>query len=125
MANAMFMQKKKKPQPRLKRHGVSSPDNMDVTPNADCRRIYQEFWKPLLERPDGSIKMEQLKRELADYYKMLVEVPKVYCEVTGNQLSKPLYDAAVVIRKYEEHNETLIQDAINDFQEEQRGENTK
>ena len=56
-----------------------------------------EFWKDIVCNEDGTINIEQLKKELCDFSVMMNEVPKVYCEVTGNAMSKPLYYADDVI----------------------------
>lgn len=59
--------------------------------------VYQEFWKSIICDKDGNVDVEQVKKELCDYYYMLQEVPSVYSEVTGGMLSKPLYDAKYVL----------------------------
>ena len=66
--------------------------------NYDVEQTYQDFWKDIICVGNGIIDIEQVKNELCDYYKMLQEVPKVYCEVTDGILSKPLYDAETVLR---------------------------
>ena len=65
--------------------------------NYDVERVYQDFWKEIICDKDGKVDIEQVKKELCDYYKMLQEVPKVYSEVTGGLLSNPLYDAETVL----------------------------
>ena len=65
--------------------------------NYDVEQIYQDFWKEIISVGNGIIDIEQVKKELCDYYKMLQEVPKVYCEVTGGILGNPLYDAETVL----------------------------
>ena len=65
--------------------------------NYDVERVYQDFWKEIICDKDGKVDIEQVKKELCDYYKILQEVPKVYSEVTGGVLSKPLYDAETVL----------------------------
>lgn len=59
-------------------------------------QVYADFWKPILEK-DGQLSMDQLKRELYDFWVAMENVPKVYCHITGNLLSKINYDAQVVI----------------------------
>lgn len=66
--------------------------------NYDVEQTYQDFWKDIIYVGNGIIDIEQVKKELCDYYKMLQEVPKVYCEITDGILSKPLYDAETVLR---------------------------
>lgn len=61
-----------------------------------------EFWKTIICDKDGNIDVEQLKKELCDFYFVINEVPKVYCEVTGGTLSKILYDPETVISCFNE-----------------------
>ena len=61
-----------------------------------------EFWKDIVCNEDGTINIEQLKKELRDFSVMIGEVPKVYSAVTGGRLSKQLYDADVVISVFNE-----------------------
>lgn len=66
----------------------------------DVEQVYQDFWKDIICDDDGNIDVEQLKKELCDFYKMIQEVPKVYYEVTDGTLSKCLYDAETVLRLF-------------------------
>ena len=59
--------------------------------------VWQEFWKDIVCDESGTINLEQLKKELYDYSIVLNEVPKVYCEITDNLLSKPFYNAETVL----------------------------
>ena len=68
--------------------------------NAD--EIYETFWKGIILGEDGTVNMDQLKLELCDFYQMINEVPKVYCEVTGGILSKPTWSADAVLGYFEE-----------------------
>ena len=68
----------------------------------DVEQVYQEFWKDIICDDDGNIDVEQLKKELCDFYVMIQNVPKVYYEVTGGTLSKCLYDAEYVISFFDE-----------------------
>lgn len=61
-----------------------------------------EFWQTIICNEDGTINVEQLKKELCDYSLMLGEVPYVYSEVTGGMLSKPHYYADSVIEVFNE-----------------------
>lgn len=63
----------------------------------DVEQVYEDFWQEIICDSDGNIDVEQVKKELCDYYIMLQEVPKVYCEITDGMLSKPLYDAETVL----------------------------
>ena len=68
----------------------------------EVEQIFQEFWKDIICKEDSSIDIDAVKCELADYYKMLQEVPKVYSEITGGILSKPLYKAEFVLEYFRE-----------------------
>jgi hypothetical protein len=78
----------------------------------DHEQVWDEFWKEICTNPDGTINLDQIKRELFDYRFMLHEVPKVYVAVTNGLLSKPNYYANEIIGKYEDY--------INEFVEKQK-----
>lgn len=94
----------------------------------DYEKVYNEFWKGIIENKDGVVNIDQVKRELSDYYFMLNEVPKVYCEVTNDNISKPntyAYEVLNIFRRefirpsdifYGEDLEDIIDDDI-DFEE--------
>lgn len=69
--------------------------------------LFETFWKPIICNEDGSINMEQLKKELADFSYVMQEVPKVYCHITGDRLSKILYKAETVILAADRHYEDM------------------
>jgi hypothetical protein len=70
-------------------------------------KLWKEFWKPIVCKEDGTVNVDQLKKELADFYFIMTEAPKVYYHVTGGKLSKPMYPADTVCAEadeyYEEH----------------------
>lgn len=80
----------------------------------DPEKNYNEFWKKILELPDGSIDKEQLKKELADFSWVLKQVPKVYDEVTGGLLSYATYPAETVLQAYKAHLEDMEDMEIDD-----------
>lgn len=75
-------------------------DNLPVDPEAE--KVYQEFWKDIICNEDGSININQLKKELYDCSRMMDNVPTVYCEVTGGLLSYPTYKAETVLNIFRE-----------------------
>ena len=89
-------------------------DKPIVTPEVE--QIYQEFWKDIICKEDGSIDIDAVKCELADYHRMLQEVPTVYSEVTGGILSKPLYKAEFVLSYFREkyYDKAIVVDYIAD-----------
>ena len=78
----------------------------------DVEQVYQEFWKDIICDDSGKINIDQVKKELRDFYVMLQEVPTVYSAVTGGVLSKCLYDAEFVLDYFREKYENKA-DAVN------------
>jgi hypothetical protein len=74
---------------------------------------YEEFWKNIIEE-DGVFDMEQVKKELYDYSLILSSVSKVYCAVTGGQISKANADPDAVISLFNKKIEDEINEAIKD-----------
>jgi len=54
-------------------------------------------WKDYFVEPDGSINVENLKKELNDLIFCWSQISKVYCEITGSKLSYTTYYADTVI----------------------------
>jgi len=67
------------------------------------KEIYDKYWKENVEDENGNLDKDKVMRELADYWFVLGEVPKVYCHVTGNRISKPNTYASEVISEADEH----------------------
>ena len=67
----------------------------------ECEAL--DWWRDIVYT-DGKLDEGQVLDELVDYYHVLREVPKVYCAITDNRMSKPNYAAADVISEYEECN---------------------
>lgn len=82
---------------------------------SDYEQVYDEFWKDIVENPDGTLDVDAVKRELADFRHMIREVPLVYDHVTGGMLSKPNYYASSVISAADEYTERLIEEALADY----------
>lgn len=72
----------------------------------DYVQTYDDFWREIVENPDGTLNRDQVMRELHDYRTLLEEVPKAYDEVTGGRLSKPNTAAQHVIAAVDERIET-------------------
>lgn len=84
----------------------------------NCEQDWCEFWRSLVTKPDGSIDLEQIKKELSDYKILLDNVPIVYSHITGGILSYPTYDAKTVIQCTEEYyNESIVGIIKDDFLE--------
>lgn len=68
----------------------------------EVETIWREFWLPIVGLSDGSIDMNQVKRELHDCHLYVTEVPKVYDHVTAGRISKPNTSAHAVISEHDE-----------------------
>lgn len=67
----------------------------------DVEEIFAEFWAPIV-CPDGVWDHDAVKAELHDYAVLLESVPKVYCHITHNRISKPNTIAAAVIAEHDD-----------------------
>lgn len=73
----------------------------------------KEFWKDILYK-DGVLDEEQLWKEMTDFHHLIREVPKVYCAITGDKLSKLNYDAPVVIEAFEDYLTKCVDEALEE-----------
>ena len=64
--------------------------------------IYEEFWKSIVENEDGTLNLDQIKKELSDFYFIMEQASMVYEEVTNGRISKPNTYAFEVIRLFNE-----------------------
>jgi hypothetical protein len=76
----------------------------------DYEKEYEEFWKEIVENPDGSINMDQLKKELSDFRLLIHNAQEVYMHITGGVISKVLTNPEAVIRIADEYYENLYED---------------
>lgn len=74
----------------------------------DIERVYQNFWRPIIENKDGSINIDQVKFELYDYYQAIQNVTKVYDEITNGKFTKLNTDARHVIDAAEDYYEGVF-----------------
>lgn len=54
----------------------------------DYMQEYESFWREIVERPDGTLKRDQVARELADYSRLIQRAQEVYLAVTGERIGK-------------------------------------
>jgi hypothetical protein len=65
---------------------------------------YNQFWKEIVENPDGSINKEQLMLELMDFSEMIGRMSSLACNISNGVLSYPTYSIDTMI---EFHNNTI------------------
>lgn len=70
--------------------------------DGEVERVWLEFWEPLVCQ-NGVLDLEQIKRELYDFWMCLQEVPAAYVHVTGGKISKPHTRAVYVMDAADEH----------------------
>lgn len=76
----------------------------------EVEHCWETHWKDLVCNKDGTVDMDQVKKELYDFWQVMDRVPKVYDHVTGNQVSKILTDPDVVCRLADDHYNQVCQD---------------
>lgn len=77
----------------------------------DYAQTYEDFWRELVENPDGTLNRDQIMRELHDYRVVMHEVALAYDDVTNGRLSKPNTAARHVVAAVNERIDTAIEDA--------------
>lgn len=87
---------------------------IDSRAQMNVDRVFMEFWLPIIKETNATpilgMNLEQIKRELYDWYNAMIEVSKVYCHITNNNMSKPNYMAEEVIFAYERHRDKMIEE---------------
>lgn len=71
---------------------------------------FNSFWRDLVCDEQGNLDLLKVAAELYDYSVVLDQVPRVYMDITNGKLSKPHYEASVVI--------AAATDAVNDLWDE-------
>lgn len=84
---------------------------MTVPDLPDYVRTYRDFWRDIVEHPDGTLNRDQIMRELHDYHHLMEQAAIAYSEVTG-RISKPNTMAHHVIGEAEERTQEAIKDAV-------------
>lgn len=84
----------------------------------DPQERWDNFWKDILELPDGSIDVEQLKKELSDFSQLMYSVSIIMDEVTGGMVSNPLTDPDVVISLHNDYVNRMCEEYVEDYKEE-------
>jgi hypothetical protein len=75
---------------------------------------WESFWKEIVTNDDGTINIEQVKKELADFSFVMEQVQKVYCHITGSKMSKVMYHADTVIAVADDHFKGELEEAVKE-----------
>lgn len=68
----------------------------------DYEACYEEFWKDIVEK-GGILNVDQIKKELFDFHRLITNTSRVYDYLTDGAVSKPLTDPSVVCSLVDEH----------------------
>lgn len=80
----------------------------------DIDKTWSDFWQPIVA-PTGHIDLEQLKKELSDYFVFMDSCSEVYCHVTGGRISKVNTDPKTVCAEADEYyNEIALEYAADE-----------
>lgn len=75
---------------------------------------WQNKWKEILENLDGSINVEQLKKELFDFDDMIDRITELTCYMTFNKLSYPTYPVETIVAVHEDGLREIKEDQKKD-----------
>ena len=64
----------------------------------DYEKDWEEDWREIVTNPDGTLNLDQIKRELSDYGMVMDTAIEVYCEFTNGRISKPNTTAQAIIQ---------------------------
>lgn len=81
-----------------------------VPVDKDVEENWQKFWKPLCTNTDGTLNVEQIKKELFDYSIVMGCASRAFDLVTGGRISKPNTDPQEVYSQAYTHFENLLSD---------------
>ncbi len=76
---------------------------------------YRDFWSKIVEHEDGSLNVNQIKRELVDYMTFMEQASLVYFHITDGLISKCNTCASSVIMEADRVRENEINDAIIEY----------
>lgn len=72
------------------------------TKKTDPEENWNEKWKGILQRSDGSIDIEQLKLELVDFEDMMDRIISLTSYMTQGRLSYATYGVDTIVQVHEE-----------------------
>jgi hypothetical protein len=88
----------------------------------DYMDTYRDDWKEIVERPDGTLNLDQIARELADYGDLMRWVTETYDGVTGGLISKPNARPSAVTGIVDERIDAAEREAIEELMRNLEGE---
>lgn len=83
----------------------------------EVEKNWQDFWKELVTNSDGTINVDQVKKELYDFHFVMHGAGKVYDALSWGRVSKPNTDPDVVIRVVQDLEQQNINEAVKEERE--------
>lgn len=87
----------------------------ECVPTNTKDKTFEEFWASIVTNEDGSLNVEQIKKELHDYHNIMEEVSKVYDHITGGMISKINTKHECVILEADQHYDKIYQENEPDW----------
>lgn len=83
----------------------------------EVEKVYQDFWKDIVENEDGTLNVEQVKKELADFSMVMDNCSSAYQEMSGSLITKPNTYFSEVLTIFQEKflNVDFVKDDIRDM----------
>ena len=85
---------------------------------AETERVWAEHWIPIVTNPDGSLNLDQIKRELHDAQMYYDHCTRIYDHVTNGRVSKPNTLPSVVIAIHDDLRTKEIDEAREEGRQE-------
>lgn len=87
------------------------PEQAEQQDEQDYVRLYEEFWKELVENADGTLNKDQVMRELFDYKTVMGHCSEIYLWASHDATGKVLVEPQVIIGL---HNQAYVCEPAHD-----------
>jgi hypothetical protein len=104
--------------PNCREHRPASPETdltRVISPEPEYVTAWREFWLPLVTNDDGTLRTDQLARELADYRDLMQRASEVYLAVTEERIGKTSTNPGPIIEIVNERIDQAARDALAGF----------
>lgn len=75
---------------------------------------WEEFWKDIILNKDGSVNLDQLKKELFDFSDMIHRMMDLTCAITNERMSYATYSVKNILSVAQEVRDDEIAQQIED-----------
>lgn len=98
-----------------RRHVLDGDLARVIDPEPEYVTTWREHWLPVVTNDDGTLRTDQLARELADYRDLAERAREVYLAVTGERIGKVTTNPGPIIEIVNERIDQAGQDALAGF----------